>query len=84
MKLVIDTQIAENYAAHNGFTGEFRWKYKWGNTYVVDNLTEAQQVRIERAGIPTIKSLIEERNDFWQEYIISYRVVADNAFEGEE
>lgn len=32
MKLVIDTQIAENYAAHGGFTDEFRWKYKGGST----------------------------------------------------
>lgn len=84
MKLVIDTQIAENYAAHNGFTGEFRWKYKGGNTYVVDSLTEAQQERIEREGIPTLKSLIEEMNDSWQEYIISYRIVQDDAPEGEE
>ena len=84
MKLVIDTQIAENYAAHNGFTGEFRWKFKGGNTYVVDAITEAQQERIEREGIPTLKSLIEEMNDSWQEYIIFYRVVADDAPEGEE
>ena len=84
MKLVIDTQIAENYAAHNGFTGEFRWKYKGGNTYVVDDITEAQQERIERDGISTLKNLIEEKNDSWQEYIISYRVVQDDAPEGEE
>lgn len=84
MKLVIDTQIAENYAAHNGFTGEFRWKYKGGNTYVVDGLTEAQQERIERDDIPTLKALIEEKNDSYQEYIISYRIVPDDASEGEE
>lgn len=84
MKLVIDTQIAENYAAHNGFSGEFRWKFKGGNTYVVDDITEAQQERIEREGIPTLKNLIEEKNDSWQEYIISYRIVADDASEGEE
>lgn len=84
MKLVIDTQIAENYAAHNGFTGEFHWKYKCGNTYVVDDITEAQQERIERVGIPTLKNLIEEMNDSWQEYIISYRIVPDNAAEGED
>ena len=83
MKLVIDTQIAENYAAHNGFTGEFNWKYKGGNTYVIDDITEAQQERIERDGIPTIKALIEDMNDSWQEYIISYRIVPDNASEGE-
>lgn len=84
MKLVIDTQIAENYAAHNGFEGEYRWKFKGGNTFVVDNITEAQQVRIERDGLTTLKTLIEERNDSWQEYIIGYRIVQDDASEGEE
>lgn len=84
MKLVIDTQICENYAAHNGFTGEFRWKFKGGNTYVVDGITEAQKARIESEGTPTLAALIEERNDSWQEYIISARVVADDASEGEE
>lgn len=83
MKLVIDTQIAENYAAHNGFTGKFNWKFKCGNTYVVDDISEAQQERIEREGIPTLKSLIEEMNDSWQEYIISYSIVSDDASEGE-
>jgi hypothetical protein len=83
MKLVIDTQIAENYAAHNGFTGEYRWKYKWGNTYVVDNITPAQKARIDAEGTPTLAALINEFNDFYREYILSARVVADDAPEGE-
>ena len=83
MKLVIDTQIAENYAAHNGFTGEFRWKYKGGNTYVMDNITPAQKARIESEGIPTLSALIEDNGDSYREYIISARVVADDAPEGE-
>ena len=84
MKLIIDTQVRENYAAHNGFVGEYQWKYKGGSTYVVDNLTAAQQDRIERDGIPTLKALIEEFNDSYEEYVISYRVVQDDASEGEE
>jgi len=83
MKLVIDTQIAENYAAHNGFTGEYRWKYKWGNTYVVDNITPAQKARIEAEGLPTLTALINEDGDYYREYILSARVVADTAPEGE-
>jgi len=83
MKLVIDTQIAENYAAHNGFTGEYRWKYKGGNTYVVDNITPAQQARIEAEGTPTLAALIEDNGDSYREYILSARVVADTASEGE-
>ena len=84
MKLVIDTQIAENYAAHNGFGGKYRWKFKGGNTYVVEDITAAQQARIERDGIPTLTSLIEENNDYYRECVISARVVADDAAEGEE
>jgi hypothetical protein len=84
MKLVIDTQIAENYAAHRGFEGEYRWKFKGGNTFVVDNITEAQQVRIERDGLTTLKELLEENNDYYREYIIGYRIVQDDAPEGEE
>lgn len=84
MKLIIDTQVRENYAAHNGFVGEYQWKYKGGSTYVVDNLTASQQARIEREGIPTLKALIEEKNDSYEEYIISYCVVPNNAPEGEE
>jgi len=83
MKLVIDTQIAENYAAHNGFTGEYRWKYKWGNTYVVDNITPAQQARIEAEGTPTLAALINEDSEFYREYILSARIVADTVSEGE-
>jgi hypothetical protein len=83
MKLVIDTQIAENYAAHNGFTGEFRWKYKGGNTYVMDNITPAQKARIEAEGLPTLSALIEDNGDSYREYILSARVVADTASEGE-
>ena len=83
MKLVIVTQIAENYAAHDGFTGEFRWKFKGGSTYVVDNITPAQKARIESEGIPHLAALIENKNDFRQEYVVSARVVADYAPEGE-
>lgn len=50
---------------------------------VVDNLTEAQQRRIACDGIPTLKNLIEERNNYWREYIISYRIVSDDAPKGE-
>lgn len=83
-KLIIDTQIAENYAAHEGFTGEYRWKFKGGNTYVVDNITEAQQARIERDGIPTLERLLNEDGDSYREYVISTRIVADDAPECEE
>jgi len=72
MKIVIQTQVRENYAAHEGFKGEYRWKYKGGNTYVVPNLTANQVLKIKDQGMPTLTSLIEERNNSFEEYILDY------------
>ena len=87
MKLLIQTQIQENYGAHDwDGSGECpqRWKFKGGNTYVVDGVTEAQKVRIECEGIPTLEKLLNEDNDSYREYVIDARVIADDASEGEE
>jgi len=86
MKLLIQTQIQENYGAHDwDGSGECpqRWKFKSGNTYVVDGVTEAQKARIEREGIPTLEKLLNEDNDSYREYVIDYQVIADDASEGE-
>jgi len=87
MKLVINTQICENYGAHDwdgrGACPQ-RWKFKGGSTFVVDNITPSQKARIERDGIPTLTSLIEENNESFREYILSAEVVSDDAPEGEE
>ena len=83
MKLVIQTQIRENYAAHNGFNGEYYWKMKGGNTYVVRNL-DARQAERARGGIPTLQKLIEEKNDYYEEYVLGFEVVEDNGYECEE
>lgn len=78
MKLVIQTQIRENYAAHNGFNGEYRWKCKGGDTYVVPNLTDKQAKIIEDRGIPTLTALIEQRGNSYEEYILDISVVEDH------
>ena len=77
MKLVITTQIRENYAAHDGFSGEYYWKMKGGNTYVVENLNSKQVNKISDGGIPTLTKLIEEKNDYFEEYIIGWEIVDD-------
>ena len=61
MKLVITTQIRENYAAHNGFNGEYYWKMKGGNTYVVEDLSSKHVNKIADGGIPTLTKLIEQK-----------------------
>lgn len=83
MKLVIQTQIRENYAAHNGFTGEYYWKMKGGNTYVVENLSPEQAMKAKE-GIPTLTKLITEMNDYYEEYILDWTLEDDDAVVCEE
>lgn len=78
MKLVINTQCKENYAAHNGFTGEYYWKFKGGNTYVVNGLNSKQVNKIVDGGIPTLSKLIEDKNDYYEEYILGWEIVGDD------
>jgi hypothetical protein len=82
MKLVIQTQVRENYGAHD-WDGEGecpqRWKCKGGDTYVVPNVTPLQINKITESGPPGLKSLIEVRNESFEEYIIDCQVVADDA-----
>lgn len=84
MKLVIQTQIRENYAAHNGFDGEYYWKCKGGNTYVVENLSAASCLKIKEEGVPTLKALITEMNDYYEEYILDWSFEDDDATVCEE
>jgi len=42
MITVIQTMCRENYAAHNGFTGEYYWKNKPGSTYIVESTDPAE------------------------------------------
>ena len=88
MKLVIQTQYKENYAAHNedyvqGVSVD-HWKFKGGSTYVVENITPAQARNIEMDGIPHLTALIEERNESFEEYILDHDIVADDATVCEE
>lgn len=87
MKLVIDTQHCENYGAH-AWDGKGEcpqhWKFKGGETYVVENLTPKQIAKIEAEGIPHLTSLIETSNHGWKEYIIGFKIVADDATVGED
>lgn len=40
MITVIKTACRENYAAHNGFDGNFAWKNKPGSTYIVESTNQ--------------------------------------------
>ena len=82
MKLVIQTQIKENYSAHDwdgkGECPQY-WKFKGGNTYVVEGLTGKMINKIAQHGIPTLTALIEQSNESWEEYILDWEVAEDDA-----
>ena len=80
-KLVIHTQYKENYGAHDwdgeGVCPQY-WKFKGGDTYVVENLTSTQIQKIVDNGIPTLSKLIEYSNDYAKEYILDWSVEEDS------
>lgn len=82
MKLVIQTQVRENYGAHDwdgkGECPQY-WKCKGGDTYIVPNLTDKQVEKVKSHGVPTLTALIESRSEGFEEYIIDVSVVEDNA-----
>ena len=81
-KLVIQTQHKENYGAHDwdgkGSCPQY-WKMKGGNTYVIENLRTRSINKITDSGIPTLSCLLESKSDMFEEYIIDWEIVGDNA-----
>ena len=75
MKLIIQTQIRENY----GDADAPHWKCKGGETYVVPNLTAPQAAKVVEQGIPTLTALINTRGDMFEEYVLGFDVVEDTA-----
>jgi len=76
MKIVTQTQIRENYGAHD-WNGEGecpqRWKYKGGNTYVTENVTIAQAQ--DRDFWKSIGTAVMTYDDFWEEYPVGYELL---------
>ena len=81
MKLMITTQIQENYGAHD-WDGEGAcpqyWKFKGGNDYKYDlgsvtRNTEALQELVEH-----FRGQIDHDSVGYREYIIGWEVVADD------
>jgi hypothetical protein len=75
MILVIATQDYENYAAHEGFDGSFRWKAKGGSQYKVVGVPEGIDLD-EVVGF--VRGEIEQNNDYFQSTIIGYGLEADD------
>jgi hypothetical protein len=76
MKLLITTQVYENYGAHD-WDGKNEcpsyWKAKGGNDYVVKKFTGDVTM-----AVMALRGQIEEDNDHYRESIIDFRLVADD------
>ena len=75
MKVAIYTQVRENY----GSADKPYWKFKGGQVFVVPDLTVAQTLKINASGIPTLKSLIETRSAMFEEYVVDYAILDNDA-----
>ena len=79
MKLLITTQIQENYGAHD-WDGEGAcpqyWKFKGGNDYVVKKFKGGQEAATQ--AVMGLRSQIEEDNDYYRNHIIGFEIVADD------
>ena len=77
-KLLITTQVYENYGAHDwdgvGACPQY-WKAKGGSDYVVRNIN----VNKATETVMAIRGQIEEDTDAFRETIIDWSIVADDA-----
>ncbi len=77
MKLLITTQVYENYGAHDwdgvGACPSY-WKAKGGSDYVVKNINVNQVTET----VMGVRGQIEEDNDHYRETIIDFRLVKDD------
>lgn len=75
MMLVIQTQDYENYAAHQGFDGTFRWKAKGGSEYKILGVpTDCDPSEI----VEIVRSEIERNDEYFQTTIIGYGLESDD------
>lgn len=78
-KLLIQTQVYENYAWNEdgtlGTGPNAYWKAKGGSDYVIKNVDECDMIDVI---VDRVRPQIEQDNDAFREYIVSYTVVADD------
>ena len=77
-KLLITTQVYENYGAHD-WDGQGQcpqyWKAKGGNDYVVKKFKDLNKVT---ETVMALRSQIEQDNQAFRETIINFEVVAND------
>ena len=72
-KLIIETQYMENYDVDE-VTEEGYWKFKGGNTFIVDNVDVNNIQSVANEIIP----LIEYDNSMSREFVLEWTVVNDD------
>ena len=75
MIVVIATQDYENYAAHQGFTGEFYWKAKGGSEFKITGVP--QGVDLQEV-VDLVRGELEQDNEYFQTTIIGYKAESDD------
>jgi hypothetical protein len=79
MKLVISTQVYENYGAHDwDGTGECPqyWKAKGGSDYVIKRFKGGDEEAVK--AIFCLRPQIESDDEFYRESILSWNIVSDD------
>ena len=77
-KLLITTQVYENYGAHDwDGVGECPsyWKAKGGNDYVIKKFRGNEEAATQ--AVMALRSQIETNNEYFREQIIGWNIVAD-------
>jgi hypothetical protein len=78
-KLLITTQVYENYGAHDwdgkGECPQY-WKAKGGSDYVIKKFKGGSADAT--LAVMAVRSQIESDNDYMRESIIDFRIVADD------
>jgi endo-1,4-beta-mannosidase len=77
MKLLITTQVYENYAWREdgtlGVGDDAYWKAKGGRDYVVKNFRGDDTI-----AVMAVRGQIETENDGYREHIVDWSIVADD------
>jgi hypothetical protein len=80
MKLLITTQVYENYAWNEdgtiGTGDDAYWKAKGGNDYIIKNFRGDEEKAA--ALVMAVRDRIEQRNDYFEESIIGWDIVEDD------
>ena len=79
MKLVISTQVYENYGAHDwDGTGECPqyWKAKGGSDYVIKRFKGGDEEAVK--AIFCLRTQIESDDEFYRQSILSWNIVGDD------